>query len=134
MKKEYFKKFDYKQKAKISNDYFKDLKNSTIEHLIIKLNISEKYKCKNDINIKHLKKLNKFPIFERLFKMNYSYLFKKFYYNNKKPLQELYIKEKEINLSEKTKSFYYLMEKNKINAEKLIKIAKNFFINENINE
>ena len=49
LKKEYFKKFDYKQKAKISNDYFKDLKNSTIENLIIKLNISEKYKCKNDI-------------------------------------------------------------------------------------
>ena len=134
LKKEYFKKFDYKQKAKISSDYFKDLKNSTIENLIIKLNISEKYKCKNDINIKHLKKLNKFPIFERLFKMNYSYLFRNFYYNNKKPLQELYMKEKRIHLSEKTKSFYYLMEKNKINAEKLIKIAKNFFINENINE
>ena len=66
--------------------------------------------------------------------MNYSYLFRNFYYNNKKPLQELYIKEKVIHLSEKTKSFYYLMEKNKINAEKLIKIAKNFFINENINE
>ena len=49
LKKEYFKKFDYKQKAKISSDYFKDLKNSTIENLIIKLNISEKYKCKNDI-------------------------------------------------------------------------------------
>ena len=132
LKKEYFKKFDYNQKAKISSDYFKDLKNSTIENLIIKLNISEKYKCKNDINIKHLKKLNKFPIFERLFKMNYSYLFRNFYYNNKKPLQELYIKEKVIHLSEKTKSFYYLMEKNKIDAEKLIKIDKNFFINENI--
>ena len=64
--------------------------------------------------------------------MNYSYLFKNFYYNNKKPLQELYIKEKVIHLSEKTKSFYYLMEKNKIDAEKLIKIDKNFFINENI--
>lgn len=134
LKKEYFKKFDYKEKAKISSKYFNDLKNSTIENLIIKLNISEKYKCKNDINIKHLKKLNKFPIFERLFKMNYSYLFRNFYYNNKKPLQEIYSKEKKIYLSDKTKSFDYLVEKNKINAEKLIKIAKNFFINETINE
>ena len=48
------------------------------------------------------------------------------------PLQEIYIKEKKIYLSEKTKSFYYLVEKNKINAEKLIKIDKNFFINETI--
>ena len=64
--------------------------------------------------------------------MKYSFLFRNFYYNNKKPLQEIYSKEKKIYLSDKTKSFDYLVEKNKINAEKLIKIDKNFFINETI--
>ena len=110
------------------------MKNSTIENLITNLNISDKYNCKSDINIKHLKKLKKFPFFENLFKMNYSYFFGCYYYNNNKPLKEVYISEKKVLLSEKTRSFYYLIEKNKTNAEKLIKIAKNFCINDNILE
>ena len=133
-KRQYFKKFDYKQKAKITSKYFNFLKNSTIENLITNLNISDKYNCKSDINIKHLKKLKKFPFFENLFKMNYSFFFGCYYYNNNKPLKEVYISEKKVHLSEKTKSFYYLIEKNKTNAEKLIKIAKNFCINGNILE
>ena len=55
------------------------------------------------------------------------------YYNDKKPLKELTLFEKKVILSDKTKSFYYLLEKNKELKEQIIYFCKLIYFT-NINE
>ena len=69
------------------------MKNSTIEDLLRKMDISSKYKHSNDKIIIIMKQLEQDPFFANLFKIKYIDLFSK-YYNNKQPLKELLIKIK----------------------------------------
>jgi hypothetical protein len=92
------------------------------------LKISPKFKkCNEDNNINNLKKLNKYPWFENFVEMNYLYLFY-LYYNNKLPLEMFIIGDKNIILSKKTKSFYYLLQKNKQTEEDILKAINDFYI------
>ena len=85
-------------------DYVSKLKNSSIKDLL-NLEISDKYK------------INYFEIF-------------KYYYNNEKPLKKFVFESKEIVLSSKTKSFSFLLDKNKKLSEKIIDTAKIVYFND----
>lgn len=123
-----FYQFDHSEKRKISKQYLSELKNLTIKDLLLKLKISPKFKkCNEDNNINNLKKLNKYPWFENFVEMNYLYLFY-LYYNNKLPLEMFIIGDKNIILSKKTKSFYYLLQKNKQTEEDILKAVNDFYI------
>ena len=107
------------------------MKNSTIGDLLIKMNISPKFKCSKENNIYMMKQLEQEPFFANLFKIKYLDLFSK-YYNNAQPLKEILIEDKKIIISPKTKSFSGLLEK-KINLKLkalLIDVAENFYLND----
>ena len=123
-----FYQFAHSETRKISKQYLYELKNLTIKDLLLKLKISPKFKkCNEDNNINNLKKLNKYPWFENFVEMNYLYLFY-LYYNNKQPLEMFIIGDKNIILSKKTKSFYYLLQKNKQTEEDILKAVEDFYI------
>ena len=64
--------------------------------------------------------------------MNFLQLFK-YYYNDGKPLNKIYFKEREIFLSPKTKPFYCLLEKNKNLKSEIIEVAKRCYLEEKNN-
>ena len=128
-KKLAFKKFNYSVKNRINKDHMNFLKNSTINDVLIKLDISYKYtKCDKDINKIILSKLEKNQFFKDFFQMKYLDLFK-YYYNNKQPLKELFIFGQKIILSQQTKSFYDLIERNKYISNIIIKVVEKNYIN-----
>ena len=131
-----FLNFSHKEKSKVTVDYLNKMKNSTIRELLLTMHISSKYKRCKDININknNLKQLEQNPLFERLFIIKYLDLFSK-YHNNKQPLKELFINDKKIILSNKTKTFSELLEKNKELKNDIIEVAEKFYINDiNINK
>ena len=46
-----FLNFHHKEKSKVTVDYLNKMKNSTIKELLLKMNISSKYKRCKDMNI-----------------------------------------------------------------------------------
>jgi hypothetical protein len=92
------------------------------------MGISNKYK-KYEVNnnIKYLDKLNEIDLFHQFFEKSYLNLFS-LYYNDGKPLNKLSIFGTIVVFSEKTKSFYHLLLKNKKHESNLINGAKNFFL------
>ena len=126
-----FLNFSHKEKSKVTVDYLNEMKNSTIGELLLKMNISSKYKRCKDININrnNLKQLEQNPFFESLFKIKYLDLFSK-YHNNKQPPKELFINDKKIILSNNTKTFSELLEKNKELKNDIIEVAEKFYIND----
>ena len=61
--------------------------------------------------------------------MNLTELFN-YYYNKEKPLNKIFFENKEIVLSSKTKSFYFLLRKYKNLKEKLINTDKIIYLND----
>ena len=124
-KKRYnFKRIDYKIKQKANQELFEKLKNSCIKN-VIKMNISPKFKkYSEDYNKKMLNKVYNISTWlDKFFDMNYLRLFN-YYYNNHKPLNKILFEGKEIRLSEKTKCFYDLLEKNPKDKIDLINTIK----------
>ena len=70
----------------------------------------------------HMMKKNTSECLNEFFNMNYISLFKS-YFNDCEPLKTINIKGKEFDLSNNTKSFYYLVKKNNFNE-----IERNLFI------
>jgi len=62
--------------------------------------------------------------------MNYLELFN-YYHNQEKKLEKVLFKNKVIIISDKTRSFYYLLEKNKDIRKNLINAANTIYFNEN---
>ena len=107
-----FKPINYKCKKRVSYNYFNRLKEMKINQLLHE-EISGKYKSDKYINQEIYKKL--IPLSNWLadfFNMKYLKLFS-IYYNKLKPLKKVTFQSKVITLSSKTKSFYYLLRKNK---------------------
>ena len=128
--KNFFKKFDRAKKLRISSKYFNNLKNSSIKDLMKDMGISDKYKKYDiDINKKNLEKLTKYSWFEKYFEMKFSDLFN-YYYNNEQPLKEISINDITILLSQETKSFSYLLQKNEKLREDIIQATKRFYLDE----
>ena len=121
----HFVKFNYAEKSNRKNEYLAKMKSSTIKDLLLNIDISRKYKkFEKNINKKLVEKLDQFPFFQQVFKMNFLKLFY-YYYNNKQPFdQKLLIFDQEIILSGKTKSFYNLLDKNQELEENIMNVIK----------
>ena len=127
-KKIFLLKFDYNKKAIVSKNHFEIIKKFSIKEIFEYMGISNKYK-KYEVNnnIKYLDKLNEIDLFHQFFEKSYLNLFS-LYYNDGKPLNKLSIFGTIVVFSEKTKSFYHLLLKNKKHESNLINGAKNFFL------
>lgn len=121
-----FLNLSHKKKSKVSFEYLNKLKNSTIEDIINMMNISDKYKCDKDTNKNNLKILNQITFFEKLFKIKFLVLFY-YYYNDKRPIKEISLFNEKIELSEKTKTFYDLLQKNESLKKDIIEITDAFY-------
>jgi hypothetical protein len=131
-KKNLFKKFARDKKLKISSKYFNKLKNYSIKDLLMNMGISKKYKkFDRNINQRNLEKLTEDDWFDNFFEIKFLDLFT-LYYNEEQPLKEIFIDGKTIILSEKTKSFYYLLEKYEKSREDIIRVTKMFYFGEKI--
>ena len=121
----HFVKFNYAEKSNRKNEHLTKMKSSTIKDLLLNIDISLKYKkFEKNINKKLVEKLDQFPFFQQVFKMNFLKLFY-YYYNNKQPFeQKLLIFDQEIILSEKTKSFYNLLDKNQELEENIMNVIE----------
>jgi len=121
-----FKQIKTEIKRTVNFQHVSELKKSSIGDLL-KLDISSKYKNhKISIN-KELYDIvkNKSKWLNELFNMKYLELFKYYYNNGEKPLDKI----KEVILSTKTKSFYYLIEKNKDSKHELISAIYEVYFN-----
>ena len=116
-------KYDIKKKINFKN--FENLKTLKIKD-ILQLPASKKFrnvieKEEHNKRIFHMMK-NTSECLNEFFNMNYISLFKS-YFNDCEPLKTINIKGKEFDLSNNTKSFYYLVKKNNFNE-----IERNLFI------
>ena len=125
-----FLNFSHKEKSKVSFDYLNEIKNSTIGELLLKINISSKYKRNKGININknNFEQLEQNPFFKSVFNIKFLALFSK-YFNNQLPLNEILIEDKKISLSPNTKSFSELLEKNMESKNDIIDLAEKFYLN-----
>ena len=111
-KKIKFIKFAHPIKSKVSNKHLNKMKNSTIYDMLKKIDISSKYKqYPKNINQNIVVILNRISWFKKLFGLKFLDLFY-YYYNHAKQLKKIFLFNKEITLSNHTKSYYFLLEKN----------------------
>lgn len=125
-----FKNLSYELKKTVNHTYVEELKKKNIGDILQFQASSKNRKFDDDVNKQTYEKIcNLFPFFNDFLKMNYVELFNVYYF---KSIKKIYLGGKIINLSEKTKTFSDLLEKNKDAAEKIQKIAfHNFIENEN---
>jgi hypothetical protein len=127
-KKFTFLNIDYKEKSKVTKAHLEKMKHSTILDILKNIDISNKYKHydkdNNKINVESL--INYFW-FRKIFEMKYLELFL-YYYNDEQPLKELTLFDKKVILSEKTKSFYDLLQKKEQLKERIIYFCKLIYL------
>ena len=123
-----FKYIDYEIKKNIKKEDFENLKNKPIKE-ILKKPISNKYRSLSKI-IDYNKeiydaliKLDKSDWLKNFFETKYIDLFKK-YYNNTEKLNKYNFKDKDIIFSNKTKSFYDLIQNNEKLKNSIIKVTE----------
>ena len=127
-----FLKFSHSEKIKVSFKYMGKIKKSTIKELIENIDIFVKYKHhdKNkNTNKMNLKALDENPWFKQIFEIKYLELFSD-YYNDEEPFKDITKFGKKI-LLQKTKSFYYLVQKYKNLEDELIKYTKDLYFHSN---
>lgn len=124
-----FKHLSHKIKKNVNFNSFYNIKNSMIKDVLEK-EISTKYKNSDkNINIEILKKVcGQSDWLKDFFNIKYIILFKDYYYIEE-PLTKIEYKDKTITLSNKTKSFYYLLKKNKTQTEEINRIIKQIYLN-----
>jgi hypothetical protein len=129
-KKMNLKNINYEEKKKIKRAYLEKIKYVTINEIINNIDISTKYKKYNkDINRTNLTKLSQISFFKKLFQMKFIELFC-LYYNESKPLDKLFLFDKTITLSKKTKPYYNLLKDKNSNEKYFIEITKMNYIND----
>ena len=119
-----FKKFAHKVTSKVSSNNFNKMKNSTIYEILTETPLSKKYKDNKNTNIELANDLNQIDWFHKLFGLKFMELFY-VYYNERKQLQKIFLFNIEILLSNDTKSYYFLLEKNKKENRNIIEITEN---------
>jgi len=129
-----FKDIDYNIKKKAKSEYIEILKDLCVKD-ILKKPVSSKFRS-TDINSnkeiydKIIKINNNLTeVIIEYFNLNYLVLFEK-YINKCKPLNKINIKGKNIYFSEKTKSFYYLLKKNKTIKKEIIECTTRIYFND----
>ena len=128
-----FKKINYSDKTTINYKQTSYLKNLKIKD-ILNFKISDKYSKSDESANKDLfKSVTGTSIWlDKIFEMKYLQLFN-YYYNECEPLNKIFIENKYISFSPKTKSFFYLLEKNIDLKNELINTVKNIYFNGNNN-
>ena len=121
-----FKNIDYRIKSNIGNDHVKKLKQKKIRD-ILQLPISWKYlRIFRDTNKSIFQEVSSLlPFLNDYFNMTYLEVFNKFYIKSEKVIN---FEGKNIYLSEKTKVFSDLLEKNKSIAGKIQILVENNFV------
>lgn len=123
-----FKPINYRCKKRVSYGYFKTLKEMKISQLLNE-EISGKYKLNKLINREIFMKVAQLSDWlADFFNIKYLKLFS-IYYNKLKPLKKVVIQGKLITLSSQTRSFYYLLRKNKEIKDIIVSIAKDAYFN-----
>jgi len=128
-----FKNINYKAKKRINHSYIINLFQNPIKNIITE-NITKKYKTlkkeKLDYNKNLYEKLiEKSKWFKDFLEMKYINFFHNYYYYNKKPLEIVTINNQIISVSSKTKSFHYLLDKEKELYENINDLVKNVYFN-----
>ena len=123
-----FKQINKMSKITINYEHTQSLKNSSIQD-ILNLEISTKYSTYDKSENKKILATIKAKWLNRLFQMNYLELFK-LYYNDEKPVDKIVYENREIILSPQTKSFYFLLEKNKAIRQNIIDVTKIVYLND----
>jgi hypothetical protein len=125
-----FKNLPYCIKKKVQYDYFHKLKNSSIKD-ILQMEISKKFKTfKKDVNKETFNTIyGRSNWSDDFLNMKYIDAFKLYYSASS---HKITFKDKEIILSNKTKSFYYLLKKNDMIKNDLIIIANKIYFNRNV--
>jgi hypothetical protein len=123
-----FKQINKKSKITVNYEHAQSLKNSSIKD-ILSLEISTKYSTYDKSENKKILATIKAKWLNRLFQMNYLELFK-LYYNDEKPVDKIVYENREIILSPQTKSFYFLLEKNKAIRQNIIDVIKIVYLND----
>ena len=118
-----FKKFAHKVTSKVSSNHFNKMKNSTIYDILTETPISTKYKDSKNTNIELADDLNQIDWFHKLFELKFIELFY-VYCNERKKLQKIFLFDREILLSNNTKSYYFLLEKCKIYKKEIIEVTE----------
>lgn len=123
-----FKNVDYKLKKIVNHEYFLKLKSLKIADI---LQMTPSPKMKNhDISVNkniYTKVCNLFPFMINFLQINFINFFKEYYFNNSKNYT---VNGKIIPLSEKTKNFNDLINKNYAYKEKIKFIALNCFLDD----
>ena len=126
--KERFLKLDYKFINDVKKQNFAELKNKNIGD-IISNKISTKYKKDENTNINLYELLKSNKVLGKIFNIKYIDFFEKYYMKNEKTVDlRIFGKEEEITLSNKTKTYYEFLEKEKSKAkdEKYINQIKEY--------
>ena len=102
---------------KVNHSYIINLLQNPIKEIITK-DITKKYKTLKDKQLDYNKNLyknlaEKSKWFKDFLDIKYINFFHFYYYYNKKPLKIVTINSKTISVSNKTKSFHYLLDKEK---------------------
>ena len=127
-KKFIFKNIDYKEKSKVTKAHLEKMKHSTILDILKNIDISNKYKhYDKNINRVNMQALIKYSWFRKILEMKYLELFL-YYYNDEQPLKELILFNEKVILSEKTKSFYDLLQKKEQLKERIIYFCKLIYL------
>ena len=127
-KKFTFLNIDYKEKSKVTKAHLEKMKHSTILDILKNIDISNKYKhYDKDNNKENIVELKKYPWFKKILEMKYLELFL-YYYNDEQPLKKLTLFNEKVILSEKTKSFYDLLQKKEQLKERIIYFCKLIYL------
>ena len=127
-KKFIFKNIDYKEKSKVTKAHLEKMKHSTILDILKNIDISNKYKhYDKNINRVNMQALIKYSWFRKILEMKYLELFL-YYYNDEQPLKELILFDEKVISSEKTKSFYDLLQKKEQLKERIIYFCKLIYL------
>ena len=122
----FFKSINYEFKKTVNHSYIQKLYAKTIGDIVQVTASSKNRKFDKNINQIVYDKLCNFDIFKKLFSISYLEMFNKYYYQNKREIDFFGYK---VNLSQRTKLFMDLLEKNKESAEYIRKIAEEYFSN-----
>lgn len=123
-----FKNLDYQIKKVVKHSYVENLKKITISE-ILKFKVSPKMKTSDESVNKRIFNIiwAKFPSLHKFLQTNYLTFFIEYYYNSKN--KKIEVNGIEIQLSNKTKTFNNLVEKNYKHKEKIKYVTINYFLN-----
>ena len=122
----FFKSINYEYKKTVNHSYIQNLFSKNIGE-IVQLKASPKNKkFDKDINKIIYEKLCNIEIFKKLFEISYLEIFNQFYYQENREIDVFGVK---VKLSQRTKLFADLLEKNKTSIEKIKEIAEEIFVN-----